>query len=357
MIVVIPSIRTINKQYIKYLLDPDIEIIVVDDTDEERIEPISDNMKVLHYSDRKRMLGDHGNCIPRKNGACRDFGLWYAYIHGKKDETIICLDDDCEINHDYKTLAEKSLGIKKLPLAATGNRFYNPLDLYGLDIEVFPRGFPYEERGRGNDYDYSDHIEGNVVFNLGLWRGIFDVNAIDKLYLPQYSFDTKKLRFDQVAVQKGALVSLCSMNMILKREVIPAIYQLPMNEPVVPEWVINRYGDIWGGYICKKLADIKGDIVSVGEPMINHYKEDTQKEILRNIRQEHYSHIVNMTFCDILDEACAGIGSSDYLSMYRDLVENMKKLRGSFPVSIKPYLEPTVVKMGQWVEALSMNND
>lgn len=355
MIVVIPSIRTINTEYIKCLLDSDAEIIVVDDTDEERIKPVSDNMKVLHYSDRKRMLGSLESCIPRKNGACRDFGLWYAYVYGEKDETVICLDDDCEILSDYRTVAENSLGIKNLPLAQTKNRFYNPLDLYNLDMEIYPRGFPYEERGKKPDYNYNSSVEGNVVFNLGLWRGVFDVNAIDKLYLSQYSFDTKKLRFGQVVVQKGALVSLCSMNMILKREVIPAIYQLPMNEPIIPEWVINRYGDIWGGYICKKLADIKGDLVSVGEPMINHYKEDTQPEILKNIKQEHYSHIVNIAFCDILDLACADIKPSDYLGMYRELVDNLKKLSVNFPVSIKPYLDPTVVKMEQWVKALNMN--
>src|SRR3972149_11722216 len=102
MIVVIPSIRNINLEYPKPLLNKGNKIIVVDDTDEERITVNAPEVIVLHYSDKKRILGDLELCIPRKNGVCRDLGLLMAYHIAKEDETIVCLDDDCQIFDGYQ---------------------------------------------------------------------------------------------------------------------------------------------------------------------------------------------------------------------------------------------------------------
>ncbi len=353
MILVIPSIRNINMEYIKGLYPKLRKIIIVDDTDEERIDVKDEKVITLHYSDRPKMLGDLEWCIPKKNGVVRDFGLFYAYHIGKSHETVVCLDDDCEVYDDYYKKAENSLGKKTVKYVTTKYRFYNPLDIYDYDKEIFPRGFPYEERGRLKDYNYKKSIKGNVVFNLGLWRGIFDINAIDKMYLEQFAFDDINLRYSQVAVQNGALVSLCSMNMIMQREVIPAIYQVPMNEPIIPNWRIDRYGDIWGGYICKKLIDIKGDLLTVGEPLIFHHKEGN---VNRNMLQEHYSHIVNLQFCDIIDKACENIKPTDYLDMYEQLVTNLQKLESVYPVALKDYLKPTCARMGLWTKALRLKS-
>lgn len=353
MIVVIPSIRNINLEYLKPLLNQGNKIIVVDDTDEERISVNAKEVIVLHYSDKKRILGNLESCIPRKNGVCRDLGLLMAYHLAKDDETIVCLDDDCQVFDDYQNKAENSLGIKELPLVTTAHRFYNPLDLYEHNIEIFPRGFPYEERGKPKDYSYHRITKKNIVFNLGLWRGVFDINAVDKLYLKKFSFDKVSLKYPQVAVCAGPLLSLCSMNMIMKKEVIPAIYQLPMNEPAVLNWQIDRYGDIWGGYICKRLIDIKGDALSVGEPLIYHHKDSSLE---KNIRQEHYAHIVNLQFCDLVDKACEGIKKDSYLSMYDQFVYNLDSLKKGYPESLKNYLLPMVEKMKAWVAALKLKN-
>lgn len=351
MIVVIPSIREVNLEYLSPLLNKGNKIIVVDDTDEGRITVNAPEVIVLHYSDKKRIFGDLEFCIPRKNGVCRDFGLLVAYHIAKDNETIVCLDDDCQVFDGYMEKAESSLGKKELPEAKTSHRFYNPLDLYGHDVEIFPRGFPYEERGKEKDYRYDNRVRKNIVFNLGLWRGVFDINAIDKLYLEKFSFDEVSLKYPQVAVTKGPLVSLCSMNMIMKKEVIPAIYQLPMNEAIIPNWQIDRYGDIWGGYICKKFIDIKGDALSVGEPLIYHHKDSA---LHKNIRQEHYSHIVNLQFCDLIDLACREIKKDSYLSMYEQLTVNLGKLEPQYPEALKTYLVPTVKKMKAWVRALKL---
>jgi hypothetical protein len=100
------------------------------------------------------------------------------------------------------------------------------------------------------------------------------------------------------------------------------------------------------------LMDIRGDLLSVGEPLIHHRKEDTHEGVLKNIRQEHYAHIVNLQFCDLVQQACEGIASNDYLSMYEAFVENLEDKSSSFPAALKTYMIPTYRKMRLWVTAL-----
>ena len=57
-----------------------------------------------------------------------------------------------------------------------------------------------------------------------------------------------------------------------------------MNVPALPGWVVDRYGDIWGGFILKILMDRRGDALAVGGPMIRHLKDGDDQ---RNIWQEH----------------------------------------------------------------------
>lgn len=87
------------------------------------------------------------------------------------------------------------------------------------------------------------------------------------------------------------------MNMQFRRELIPVVYQLPMHVEVMPNWVVDRYGDIWGGFILKTLMDLNGENMAVGEPMINHLKEGNYT---RNIWQEHVCHLINDEFLQLL---------------------------------------------------------
>ena len=114
--------------------------------------------------------------------------------------------------------------------------------------------------------------------------------AIDKIRGPEYIHPEAELKHPSVIVESSMLISVCSMNMQFRRELIPVVYQFPMHVEVMPGWVIDRYGDIWGGFVLKTLMDLKGDAMAVGEPMIRHLKEG---DYLRNIWQEHICHLVN----------------------------------------------------------------
>jgi hypothetical protein len=112
--------------------------------------------------------------------------------------------------------------------------------------------------------------------------------------------------------------------MHFRREVIPAVYQLPMHVEVMPGWVIDRYGDIWGGFMLKALMDIKGDLMAVGGPMIRHLKEGAYE---RNIWQEHLCHLVNDEFISIIETERAEVKSASYLTMVAHMAETLDRER------------------------------
>jgi hypothetical protein len=188
------------------------------------------------------------------------------------------------------------------------------------------------------------------MFHLGLWQGVFDVNAIDKLEGPAYQHPEARLRAPSVVVPRGSLVSACSMNMVFRRELIPAVYQLPMAVDVMPGWRIDRYGDIWGGFITKALMDLRGDDFAVGAPMITHLKEGN---CLRNVWQEHICHLVNdefITLVDAIHDTSPGQDVS-YLELMARLTDHFGRSEGS-PL-LWGYLQHLTRCMDAWVRALA----
>ncbi len=178
---------------------------------------------------------------------------------------------------------------------------------------------------------------------------MFDINAIDKITGPQWAHPEAELRHPSVAVAPGALVSVCSMNMQFRRAVLPAVYQLPMHVEVMPGWVVDRYGDIWGGFVLKTLMDLRGDMMVAGEPMIYHAKDGNYS---RNIWQEHVCHLVNDEFVDLLTEASTRIRPAGYLEMMDALREEWSRSKEHASPLLRPYLDHLVVAMGAWVSAL-----
>jgi hypothetical protein len=203
--------------------------MIVDDT-EGTIQLRHPGFIVVNWADRRKMLGPLDTAIPRRNGASRDLGFLLAWRESDDDEIIVALDDDCLVEDTSFPLEVQKVFDEGVSYVACGGRdFFNILDLYN-DVDskrVFPRG-----------------------------------NAVDKLWLPSWEVDDSSLAVPNVVIPPGALGCLCSMNMHFRRAVIPAIYQLPMHVEVMPNGVIDRYGDIWGGFILQTLAACRGDSVS-----------------------------------------------------------------------------------------------
>ena len=351
LIVVIPSARSISLEYLTPLIDAGARFIVVDDS-EGTIDISHPQFAVYTWKDQDRLLGDRVHAIPRGNGACRDFGFYIAWRESDPGEIVIALDDDCLVDDaDFAAHVEAALEPGARPQAAGEGRHFNILDCYSnAENDIFPRGFPYSARADYRPWTFDGQASGDVQFNLGLWRGIFDVNAVDKLRGPRYEYQDAELSSASVVIPDGALVSVCSMNMQFRRELIPAAYQLLMNVEVMPGWVIDRYGDIWGGFILKTLMDARGDRMSVGGPMIRHLKEGSYE---RNIWQEHVCHLVNDEFVGIVLAARASVRSGDYVSMAAQFWEHVEAQLSHCSAILRRYLEHQLPAVRMWTELLA----
>jgi len=351
MIVVIPTARTVSFEYLQPLIDHGARFVVVDDS-EGRIKIDHPQFKVYNWNDQNRMLGRDVAAIPRHNGACRDFGFYIAWRESDPGESVVAIDDDERIDQeDFGRRVEAVLSDAPRPVATGVGAHFNPLDCYqNVEQNLFPRGFPYSYRADYQTSTFDSASSGTVTFNLGLWTEVFDVNGIDKLYGPRYRYPDARLHCESVVVPKGALVSVCSGNMQFRREVIPATYQLPMHVEVIPGWVIDRYGDIWGGFILKTLMDLNGDLMSVGGPMIRHLKDGPYE---RNIWQEHLAHLVNDEFLSIIATAREEIEPAGYLMMMAHMAEILERERETCSTILQRYLDILIPAMQAWIRILS----
>jgi Reversibly glycosylated polypeptide len=351
MLVIIPTARSISLEYLQPLIESEARFIVIDDS-EGTVHVDHPQFKTYNWKDQNRMLGKDAIAIPRRNGACRDFGFYLAWRESDPGEIVIALDDDVRVeDEDFGRRVEAVLSDARRPVAKGIGLHFDMLDCYcNTEDNIFPRGFPYSHRAEYRKWTFDSTSVGTVTFNLGLWREIFDVNAIDKLQGPRYRYPDAELHHESVVVPNGALISVCSMNMQFRRELIPAVYQLPMHIEVMPGWVIDRYGDIWGGFILKTLMDIKGERMAVGGPMIRHLKEGAYE---RNIWQEHTAHLVNDEFLSIIGKARQEIKPADYLTMMAQMAEIFDRERENCSVILRRYLETLIPAMKAWIRILS----
>ena len=352
LIVVIPTAREIHLDYLAPLLDAGARFVIVDDS-EGRISLRHPQFEVVNWGDQRRMLGDRVSAIPRRNGSCRDFGYYVAWKTGGPGDLIVSLDDDCVVDQaTFPADVERALrGDRERVVAVGPGTHFNALDCYAPPADVgFPRGFPYSARLDYTPWTFEDPSPGPAAFNVGMWRGVFDVNAVDKLRGPAHVFEDARLRHEAVVVPRGVLVSVCGMNQHFRRELIPAAWMPPMHVEVVDGWVVDRHGDIWGGFILKTLMDLRGDVMTVGAPMIHHLKAG---DLERNLWQEHLGHLVNDEFLDLLASAAEDVGPADYLEMMGRLSEALASRAERRSPILRAYLRAMLPAMRAWVGALS----
>jgi len=350
MIVVIPTNRSIDLAALSPLIESGARFIVVDDS-EGSITLDHPSFEVHTWADRRKRLGALDVAIPKRNGACRDFGFLVAWQESDDDEIIVALDDDCFVYHeDFGEQVEAALSTTPRPVARTHGRHLNILALYrDVSEALYPRGFPYSARAGDTRVSIDAAEAHDVKFSLGLWKGAFDVNAVDKVNGPEWQHPDAALAHDSVVIGDGHLISVCSMNMQFRREVLPAAYQLPMHIAAMPNWVIDRYGDIWGGFILKMLMDKRGDAMAVGEPMIRHLKAGDHQ---RNIWQEHVCHLVNDEFIELMLAASDPITPTSYVEMMAELGENVRRLRAGCSPLLGTYVDHLTTALAAWTTAL-----
>src|SRR2546422_8604071 len=83
-----------------------------------------------------------------------------------------------------------SLDAKERPVVSGLGMHFNIFDLYDDSAirSQFPRGFPYAARIGYQPWAVHDVAHSDVLMHLGLWRGVLDINAVDRVSLQRHEF-------------------------------------------------------------------------------------------------------------------------------------------------------------------------
>ncbi len=298
-VVVVPSHRELDWTLFSEVPE-DVPMIVVDDSDHGLAPPQRPNTRVVDRRDQVDLLGARAAAMPRRSAACRNFGHLLAYREGFR--VVLALDYDCRPAPGWVEQHLTALG-EVVSAPALRAPWVNTIEGTGQ----YARGFPYEYR----DDEVAatpDTVSGTGRMNVGVWSGILDLNGVDKLATKPPTSPGDRQHRSTVALGN---LPVCGMNLAIHREVVPALFFLP--DIQVNGWQMSRHDDIWGGYVAKKLMDLRGDLVSFGRPVVEHTR---QTDLDRVVTFEHYVHLLSPHFYRLVDEAAARVAPADYPTMF-----------------------------------------
>lgn len=321
-LVVIPSIRPVNSEYLEALKG--FDIFIADDSDGKidrtyitRKDYIRDGFKKIILGDREffeeYVPKKYWRLFPRHCPSIKNIGLYYAWKEGYKQ--VILIDDDVDTRgtrpEEFDTIC-KPLSARELTVPYN---WFNTLWLLTSDREIYARGYPYEYRT--TYLREFEEIEVQVCprFNEGLWMGTPDINGIDKMmldrsYVHRYldgntsdedtPWHISATVYDgPVVIPKGCNLPLSIMNCQIDVSLIPAFYQ-PPDYPIYGDFIIRRHDDIWSMYFLKKIMDGMGADVTVGGPILHHRKSG---DAIRETINEHYTNMIQRIFTDVVDDS------------------------------------------------------
>jgi hypothetical protein len=142
---------------------------------------------------------------------------------------------------------------------------------------------------------------GDVVASQGLWTNVPDLDAVRILMDGDLRGQarTRTTREDYAGdfvAAPGQYLTVCSMNLAFRREVVPAFYQLPMDDN---PWDVGRFDDIWSGVFLKRACDLLETRIYNGTPLCEHNKaprstfDDLNNEVPALELNEHVWELVD----------------------------------------------------------------
>ena len=220
-------------------------------------------------------VGRYRHLIPAASHAQTSFGLLYAYERGS--EVVVFLDDDTRPrgDRDFFGTHLANLGYEgEVTALDSDERWVNVLHESFDEHGLYPRGYPYSAMGETVERERVAVESDTVLASQGLWTNVPDLDAVRILNdgdldgQAQTRLEPDDYGTDFVAA-RGSYLTVCSMNLAFRREVIPAFYQLPMDDN---PWDVGRFDDIWSGLFLKRAADLLGGWVYTGDPLCRHDK-------------------------------------------------------------------------------------
>ena len=221
----------------------------------------------------ERDLDEFADLVPAASHAQTSFGLLYLWANGF--EVGVFLDDDTRPHPDVDFFGRHLANLDysgEVERVASDARWVNVLHQNVDEHGLYPRGYPYSAMDETVRTD-STSVD-RVVASQGLWTDVPDLDAV-RILLDgdlEGQAETRLTRADydgDFVAAGGNYLTVCSMNLAFRREVVPAFYQLPMDDN---PWGVGRFDDIWSGVFLKRAADVLGDAILNGHPLCVHEK-------------------------------------------------------------------------------------
>lgn len=265
---------------------------------------------VLNQEDRDNYLEENDlsefiQLIPKRSHAETSFGLLYLWFN-KEFEYAFFIDDDTEPENsfDYFGGHVKNLNFSgQITEVSADKRWVNVLYQSHHRHGLYPRGFPYSKTGEVTKTRKVVIERGDVYISQGLWTNIPDLDAIRILMDGNLNGQSKtRLKVDDFkenfVVAYDNFTTVCSMNLAIRREIVPFFYQFPMDDN---PYKIGRFDDIWSGVVAKRVLDKMGKYILTGFPLCRHNK--SPRSTFRDISLEAPGYESNEHFADDVSSA------------------------------------------------------
>lgn len=318
-----------------------IPIIVSDDSGGRLSAPPRSNVFVFDDDAQRAYAGGHYLAMPHKSAASRNVGHYIAYREGF--DVIVALDFDCRTRPGWLAAHLEALNkVVQAPALAplTAGGWVNSIDQTFPDGQtVYARGYPYEWRTPELATVREEEATGEVKLNMGVWDGVLDLNGIDKFFGGEPGDPGVAAGPNRIALGN---IPVCGMNTAFAAELTPAYYFLP--DVWVDGWQLSRHDDIWGGYVAKKLMDLRGDLLAFGAPVVEHTK---QTRLERVVVLEQWMHVMSVPFYDLVDEAVGEVAPGPYPDMYAHFVEEYQRRIPRSPAPV--HYRRVFTELGEWM--------
>jgi len=318
--VIVPTIRNPEciRSYVRNARDHDFDtdrlefVLVTEDfCDTDAMESLFTELDITgHVFDgtaREAWFEEHdvsafSHLVPEASHAQTSFGLLYMW--SKEFPYGVFIDDDT-LPHDevdffgthMENLAHEGIVEHVSSDEQWVNVLYQAADEHGL----YPRGYPYAAMDESVETtaEQSDH----VVASQGLWTDVPDLDAVrilmDGDLQGQAQTRTERSHFgEDFVAAPGNYLTVCSMNLAFRREVIPAFYQLPMDDN---PWDVGRFDDIWSGVFLKRACDLLGTTIYNGDPLCVH--EKAPRSTFSDLTNEVHGLELNEHVWELVDDA------------------------------------------------------
>ena len=265
-------------------------------------------------------VGEFAHLIPEASHAQTSFGLLYLWAHDFPYGVFIDDDTRPHGNQDFFGAHLRNLGFEdNLEQVASDEQWVNVLYQNADDHGLYPRGYPYS--AMDETVERTTTTVDDVVASQGLWTNVPDLDAVrillDGDLQGQAQTRTSTADFgDDFVVAPGNYLTVCSMNLAFRREVVPAFYQFPMDDN---EWEVGRFDDIWSGLFLKRACDVLGKQVYNGHPLCEHNK--APRSTFSDLTNEVHGLELNEHIWEVVDDA--GAGADSYAGVARDIARRL----------------------------------